>query len=90
MTNLKANSAKTGEPMPTPRPRHIVVVAFDRAQLLDVAGPLQAFATAGELDGFIALQLPIPHRCVLPRWGGDHVLWTAVHRRAVRSGALAH
>jgi transcriptional regulator GlxA family with amidase domain len=38
--------------MPTPRPRHIVIVAFDRVQLLDVAGPLQAFATAGELDAF--------------------------------------
>jgi len=38
--------------MPTPRQRHIVVVAFDRVQLLDVAGPLQVFATAGEVDTF--------------------------------------
>jgi transcriptional regulator GlxA family with amidase domain len=34
------------------RPRSIAIVAFDRVQLLDVAGPLQAFATANDIDSF--------------------------------------
>jgi transcriptional regulator GlxA family with amidase domain len=56
--------------MPTLRPRHVVVVAFDRAQLLDVAGPLQAFATAAELDGFH--RSPAPYRLtVVSSRGGE-------------------
>jgi hypothetical protein len=56
--------------MPTRRPRHIVVMAFDRVQLLDVAGPLQAFATAGELETF--RYSPAPYRLTLvSRRGGE-------------------
>jgi transcriptional regulator GlxA family with amidase domain len=56
--------------MPTPRPRHIVLMAFDRVQLLDVAGPLQAFATASELETF--RYSPAPYRLTLvSRRGGE-------------------
>ena len=57
--------------MPTPRPRHIVVVAFDRVQLLDVAGPLQVFATAGELDAFHCS--PAPYRLTVVSGRGGAV-----------------
>jgi len=33
----------------SPNPRHIELLAFDSVQLLDVAGPLQVFATANDL-----------------------------------------
>jgi transcriptional regulator GlxA family with amidase domain len=35
--------------MSRPQNRRVVIVAFDEAQLLDIAGPLQTFATACEL-----------------------------------------
>lgn len=53
------------------QPRHVVVVAFDRVQLLDVAGPLQAFATVGELDPF-RRSLP-PYRLTVVSYGGGEV-----------------
>ena len=31
-----------------PKPRNVAILTFDRGQLLDVAGPLQVFATANE------------------------------------------
>jgi transcriptional regulator GlxA family with amidase domain len=55
--------------MPTPRERHIIVVAFDHVQLLDVAGPLQAFATAGELAAFHRSPPPYRLTLVCPRGG---------------------
>lgn len=36
---------------PASERRHVAILAFDDCQLLDVAGPLQAFATASELAG---------------------------------------
>jgi len=33
----------------TPKPRRIEILAFRDVQLLDVAGPLQVFATANDL-----------------------------------------
>ena len=56
--------------MPSAQQRHIVVVAFDRVQLLDVAGPLQAFATAGELDAFRRSRARY-RLTVASRWGGE-------------------
>ena len=35
--------------MPKPKLRHVVVVCFPDAQLLDITGPAQVFATAAEL-----------------------------------------
>jgi transcriptional regulator GlxA family with amidase domain len=70
MTKLRQILPKFEELMPTPRPRHIVIVAFDRVQLLDVAGPLQAFTTAGELEAFH--RSPAPYRLtVVCRRGGQ-------------------
>lgn len=39
-------------------PRRIEIVAFEKVQLLDVAGPLQVFATANDLAGFEGRPLP--------------------------------
>lgn len=50
-------------------PRHVVLVAFEGAQLLDVAGPLQAFATASELLGEVGLP-PAYGLTVASRVGG--------------------
>jgi len=45
--------------------RHVVVVAFERAQLLDIAGPCQVFASATELGGADGYDLTV----VSPRGG---------------------
>jgi transcriptional regulator GlxA family with amidase domain len=47
--NISSNSAKgvSGRP----KTREIIVFAFDGAQLLDIAGPAQVFATAAEIAG---------------------------------------
>ena len=50
-------------------PRRVVLVAFEGAQLLDVAGPLQAFATASELLGEVGLP-PAYELTVASRVGG--------------------
>jgi transcriptional regulator GlxA family with amidase domain len=56
---------------PPKAPRAIEVVAFDNVQLLDVAGPLQAFATANDLarrDGAAP-----PYRLAVVAAGGPNV-----------------
>ncbi|WP_119299649.1 GlxA family transcriptional regulator [Dongia deserti] len=42
----------------TPRPRRIEILAFQDVQLLDVAGPLQVFATANDLSRAAARPTP--------------------------------
>lgn len=39
------------EPSDGPRPHHVYVLAFDGVRLLDVAAPLEVFATAGRYTG---------------------------------------
>ena len=66
---MEANSAKTrSRCRPYVRVTSILV-AFDRVQLLDVAGPLQAFATADELDGFHRSSAPYRLTVVSSRGG---------------------
>ena len=49
----------TDNPQITPKePRRIEILAFAMAQLLDVAGPLQVFATANDLAGHSGLPAP--------------------------------
>jgi transcriptional regulator GlxA family with amidase domain len=49
----------TNNPRITPSaPRRIEILAFDGAQLLDVAGPLQVFATANDLAAHLRTPLP--------------------------------
>jgi transcriptional regulator GlxA family with amidase domain len=47
----------------TPKPRRIEILAFDQVQLLDVAGPLQVFATANDL--LRAAKRPAPYEPVV-------------------------
>jgi len=61
--------AVMGENGMSESPRHVVLVAFEGAQLLDVAGPLQAFATASELLGEVGLP-PAYGLTVASRVGG--------------------
>jgi len=49
--------------------RSIVIVAFDQALLLDIAGPLQTFATAGDLAAEAGLGRPYRVSVVSPRGG---------------------
>jgi transcriptional regulator GlxA family with amidase domain len=45
--------------LPTMRPKDIVILAYDGAQPIDIAGPLQAFATANEEAGRDAYQVSV-------------------------------
>jgi transcriptional regulator GlxA family with amidase domain len=56
--------------VPKTKPRRIVVVAFERAQLLDIAGPAQVFATAAELGGDYAVTVVSPHGGVITTSSG--------------------
>jgi transcriptional regulator GlxA family with amidase domain len=49
--------------------RRIVIVAFDQAQLLDIAGPLQVFASARDLAALRALPDPYEIAVVSPEGG---------------------
>lgn len=55
--------------------RHIVVVAFDQALLLDIAGPLQVFATARDVAA--ARGLPDPYALTVVAPGGGAVATSA-------------
>jgi transcriptional regulator GlxA family with amidase domain len=46
-----------------PKPRRVEILAFDQVQLLDVAGPLQVFATANDLVQ--ATKRPGPYKAVV-------------------------
>lgn len=48
--------------------RHVVILAFDDAQLLDIAGPAQVFATAAEMAS--AAPAPVYRVTVVSRSGG--------------------
>lgn len=51
------------------QPRHVDLLAFDQVQLLDVAGPLQVFASANELAAAQGLGRPYAPRVIAPRAG---------------------
>jgi transcriptional regulator GlxA family with amidase domain len=47
--DIETSFSAKGRPAAVSSPRQVVIVAFDGAQLLDVAGPLQCFATTNDL-----------------------------------------
>jgi transcriptional regulator GlxA family with amidase domain len=47
--NISSKAAKRGSRSPKDKSRHVVVLGFDDAQLLDITGPAQVFATASEM-----------------------------------------
>lgn len=49
--NKPSKTAKRNLPHPKGKTRQVVILAFDDAQLLDISGPAQVFATAAELAG---------------------------------------
>lgn len=49
--NKPSKSAKWHKAMGNRTPRQVVILAFDDAQLLDIAGPAQVFAAAAEMTG---------------------------------------
>jgi transcriptional regulator GlxA family with amidase domain len=52
--------------------RHIVFVAFDQVLLLDIAGPLQVFATARDIS--VAEGAPDPYRITVASLSGGEIL----------------
>jgi len=58
---------KTPQISPTSAPRAIELLAFPNVQLLDVAGPLQVFASANERAAERGLPLPYATRVVAPQ-----------------------
>ena len=62
-------------------PRTIDVLAFPDVQLLDVAGPLQVFASANELAAAAGLPPPYRPRVVSRERHGQRVGGTGTRRR---------
>ncbi len=56
-------------PTSRPQPRSVDLLAFDQVQLLDVAGPLQVFASANELACAQGWEPPYLPRVVAPKAG---------------------
>jgi transcriptional regulator GlxA family with amidase domain len=67
--NISSNSANGHSGRP--KTREVVVFAFGRAQLLDIAGPAQVFATAAELAGS---ERAAPYRVTVVSLGGGPVV----------------
>jgi transcriptional regulator GlxA family with amidase domain len=66
---IPSYSAKGGSRRP--KTREVVVFAFDRAQLLDIAGPAQVFATAAEMAG---TERAAPYRVTVVSLAGGPVV----------------
>src|SRR5689334_23622637 len=71
-----AERTKKAHILPIMRPRTIVILVYDGAQPIDIAGPLQAFATASEEAGGEAYRVKVAavHRGALDLTGGLRVL----------------
>jgi transcriptional regulator GlxA family with amidase domain len=87
------NSSKTANAIPSRRvraTRSVVLFAFERAQLLDIAGPLQVFATASELAADEAVP---PYRLRLVSMAGGPITTSSsiavVTQRATFAAAKA-
>src|SRR3954447_26339089 len=71
-----AERTKRAHILPTMRPKTIVILVYDGAQPVDIAGPLQAFATANEEAGGEAYRVKVAavRRGALDLTGGLRVL----------------
>ncbi len=82
-----AERTKKAHILPTMPPKEILILSYDGAQPIDIAGPLQALATANEEAGHDAYRVRVAaiHGGALSLAGGLRVLVERLSRRRVHT-----